>query len=86
MGGVRGQVGRWGGGNKEERKRGRQFANGTKRKKWCGPISVKDERRGEKNNLGLSRGASVSYRAGAKVVLKNTIINCHLHLRCKARE
>lgn len=28
----------------------------------------------------------MSYRAGAKVVLKNTIINCHPHLRCKARE
>lgn len=30
--------------------------------------------------------AGMSYRAGAKVVLKNTIINCHLHLRCKAGE
>lgn len=30
--------------------------------------------------------ARVSYRAGAKVVLKNTIINCHPHIRCKARE
>lgn len=30
--------------------------------------------------------ARVSYRAGAKVDLKNCIINCHLHLRCEARE
>lgn len=69
-----------------ERKRGKQFANGRRKKKWRGPFSAKDERRGEKKitSVCLER-ARVSYRAGAKVVLKNTIINCHLHLRCKAR-
>lgn len=53
MGGLRG---RWGGGTEEERKKGRQFANGTlkKKKKWCGPISVKDERLSEKIKLSLS--------------------------------
>lgn len=86
MGGL---GGRWGGGNKEERKRGRQFANGTWRKMVCGPRMKKDERRGDgkkKRTSVYQERAGGSYRASAKVVLKNTIINCHLHLRCKAGE
>lgn len=46
----------------------------------------KDERTGKKITLVYLETARVSYRAGAKVDLKNNIINCHLHLRCKARE
>lgn len=40
----------------ETRRRGRGGDNllMEHREKWCRPISVKDESRGKKNNLGLS--------------------------------
>lgn len=67
-------------------KRGRQFANGTEKN----GVWAQDEKGGEKRDekkktLVCLESKRLSYRAGAKVVLKK-IINCHLHLRCKVRE
>lgn len=52
------------------------------RKTVYGPRMKKEEK---KKTLVCLESKRLSYRAGAKVVLKK-IINCHLHLRCKVRE
>lgn len=57
------------------------------RKMVYGPRMKKEEKKEmrKKKTLVCLESKRLSYRAGAKVVLKK-IINCHLHLRCKVRE